>query len=415
MGVYLALVNHDDLFNRSTVSPIIINDLASATEEDKAYVNNLIRVKFDSDLLSNEPSCECGETKGGFALGIQCPNCRTPVREIFDQPLQSLVWMRSPKGIEKLMNPMVLTQLSQKFTKAGFNLIEWMCNTDYHPAVVKPEEVNELLSLGVVRGYNSFIVNFDHYIELLFSLKHFRAKKGKEEYLQEHLQKSRECLMSWHLALPNKSLLVIENTNVGIYVDPIVVGAVDAIYTICSIDTPLINLTLRQKENRVAKTLFILMKFYTDVYHDIMASKNGLYRKHAFGTRNHFSARAVISSNTMAHEYDELHISWGVGITMLKLHLMNKLIKRNWAPNEATALLQQATYAYHPLVDELFHELIDESPQKCLPCIFQRNPSLARSSAQRMRITKVKIDPNDPTLTLSILAVKGFNADSKMF
>lgn len=362
-------------------------------------------------MLSNEPSCECGELKGGYNINTVCKNCRTPVKELFDQELQTLVWMRSPNGVEKLINPMVLTQLSDRFTKSKFNIIEWLCNTDYHPAINKPEEIAELLALGVKRGYNNFIQNFDAYLEILFSLKNPKVKKGEIEDIQTHLKINRDCCLSWHLPLPNKSLLVIENTQVGIFVDPIVVGAVDAIRTICSIDTSLSSFTLKQKENRTAKTLFILANFCNEVYHDILASKNGLFRKHVFGSRNYFSTRAVISSNTKVHKYDELYISWGAGVTMFKIHLMNKLLKLGYNPNSASALLQKSTYVYHPLIDQLFNELINESPEKGIYCIYGRNPSLTRGSSQRMKITKIKTDVDDPTITMSILAVKGFNAD----
>lgn len=410
IGTYLALLNHDDVFNRSPITPIIINDISTATEAERDYVNRLISTCADGDMLSNEPSCECGELKGGYNLGSVCQNCKLPVKELFDQELQTLTWMRSPNGVEKLINPMVLTQLSTRFTKSKFNLIEWLCNTDYHPSANKPEEVAELLAMGVKRGYNNFIQNFDAYIEILFSLKNPKVRKGEVEDLQVHLKMSRSCCLSWHLPLPNKSLLVIEKTQVGIFVDPIVVGAVDAIRTICSIDTELSSFTLKQKENRTAKTLFILANFCNEVYHDILASKNGLFRKHVFGGRNYFSARAVISSNTRVHNSGELQISWGAGVTIFKIHLMNKLFKLGWNPVNATAFLQKYTCVYHELLDTLFCELIDESPDKGIYAIFGRNPSLTRGSSQLMKITKIKTDVNDPTITMSILDVKGFNA-----
>lgn len=411
MGVYLELVNHDDLFRKSTKEPVIINDLSGATEEDKSYIDNLISMRFNSDLLSNEPSCECGDTKSGYNLGVVCTNCNTPVRELFDQPLEPLVWMRSPKGVSKLINPMVLSQLSDKFSKGGFNIIEWLCNTDYQPSANKPKEIEELLRLNVVRGYNNFVENFDTYIEILFSLSEFKPKKNKEETLQRLLKENRSALMSWYVPFPNRSILIIENTDVGVWIDPILVGAIDAIKTISSIDTILSNFTPRQKENRTAKTLFLLARFYSEVYHDILASKNGLFRKNIFGTREHFTARAVITSNTKAHAYDELHLSWGAAITMFEVHLMNKLIKKNYTPNEGVALLQETVYKYNPFVDSQLKEIIFEAPGHAIPCLFQRNPSLTRASAQRMRITHVKTDPNDPTITLSILSVRGFNAD----
>jgi hypothetical protein len=411
LGIFLRLVNFTKLLAECEVQPIIVNDLSNATEDNRRFIDGLVSVRYDNtDLFSNEPMCECSTVKGGYNLGVICSNCRTPVREPFDQQLKPLIWMRSPLGVEPLINPMIWTMLNEKFVKGQFRLIEWICNTDYQPAAHRPNEVNELIALGVERGYNNFVKNFDKIIEILFSLKHFKPKKNEKNELLELLRMQRDCIFSNYLPLPNKSLMIVENTSVGIYIDPIIIGALDAIRTISSIDAPLANLTLRQKENRTAKTLSMLAKFYHEIYHSVFAGKVGLFRKHVFGGREHFTCRAVISSTTKAHVYDELHIGWGQGVTMLSIHLTNKLLKLRYTPNQCAALLQEYTTKYSPLLDRLMQELIDESPDKGLYCIFGRNPSLARSSAQRFKITKVKPDPDDPTIGLPILSVAGFNA-----
>ena len=191
----------------------------------------------------------------------------------------------------------------------------------------------------------------------------------------------------------------------------ILIGAIDAIRTISSIDSPLNNFTIRQKENRTAKTLIALSAFYSEMLKEVLAGKNGIFRKHIFGTRTHFSIRAVISSITVKNDYDEVHAPWGASVTALKMHLLNKLFKLDYTPNQAIGFLQEHTAKYHPLIARLFKELIDESPDKGLWAIFQRNPSLTKASAQRVKVTKFKDDPDDPTIGLPIPSTKGYNAD----
>ncbi len=413
MGLHLKLANFDSIFSQCSVEPIIINDLSSSTEEDKKHINRLISTTYeDTDLFSNEPTCECGTTKGGYNLGVVCDNCKTPVKEIFDKELKPFMWMRSPQGVHQLINPVVWTMLNKKFTKNGFSFIQWLTNTDYQPAVNKPPELAEFISMGAIRGYNNFVNNFDTYLDLLYSIRYFKPKGDDDDKLKQLIVEQRDCVFSTYLPLPNKSLMIIEDTKVGIYVDPIVVGAIDAIRTINSIDAPLSTYTVRQKENRTAKTIAMLADFYYKLYHEVLAGKNGIYRKHIFGTRNHFSCRAVIGSNTKSHQYDEVHIAWGHACTMLKIHIVNKLLnKYNYTPNQATAFVQDCTTRYDPLMDSIFQELIEESPEKGIPCTYGRNPSLARGSLQKMRITKVKIDIDDPTISMSIIAVSQFNAD----
>ena len=57
------------------------------------------------------------------------------------------------------------------------------------------------------------------------------------------------------------------------------------------------------------------------------------------------------------------------------------------------------------------NELIAEAPNQRIPVIFQRNPTLHRGSAQLLYITKVKKDPRDITISLSVLVLSAPNAD----
>lgn len=409
MGVYLEHVNFDQEFSKLTFNPVIINDCPTVTQQQKEYIDTLIYKRFESDLLSNEPQCECGEMSGRYKLGAVCRNCGTPVEDIMEQELYPLVWIRSPHGVERLINPIILTKLLNYFNKSNFSLIEWIINTDYVSHGQKPLYLDSLISMGVRRGYNNFVTHIEDYMNAIFNLSLFKPKKGEHAPLYHLVMKAlREgTLLSHHVPLINRSLLVIEETTVGKWVDPIVMGAIDAIRTVTSIDDPILDYTIRQKENRIAKSLIALSNYYYDTLDKVLSGKPGMFRKHVFGTRNNFSMRNVITSLTKAHRYDELHVPWGSAVTTFRLHLMNKLLKRGFIVNQAVALLNECVYRYDPLIGELFDELFAESRDGGLPCQFQRNPSLSRASAQRMWITKVKRDPSDPTISLSILAVRG--------
>jgi hypothetical protein len=403
-------LNFNQLFNESARQPVIVNDISEETAGDKERFNMAIYTKHASDLLSNMPSCNCGTLIGEYNVGNLCNNCNTPVEHPSDQKLEPILWIRSPNGVAPLLNPIIWTMLSKKFTSSGFNIIQWYCDTGYSPPVKIPAVLESVINLGFNRGYNNFVNNFYPIIEGLFSLKQFKLKKNEENILLLLLKQSRDCIFSNHLPIPNKALLVIEESNFGIYTDATVEGAVDAIRTLVGIDSPLSTFNVRTKENRAAKTIYQLAEFYDSLYSQNLASKEGLFRKHIFGTRCHWSFRAVISSLTDQHAYDELHIPWGIGISVFRLHLINKLLRRSFTPNQAIALLNEHAAKYHPLLDELFKLLIAEAPGGSISCVLQRNPSLERASAQAMRITKIKTEVNIPTISLSILSVVGFNA-----
>lgn len=411
MGVFLALENYNEMFSRHQRRvPIIVNDFSESSEDDKENINKLIYTKYSTDLLSNLPSCECGEIAGEYNIGVFCTNCNTNVQSSIEHDLEPIIWIRSPIGVAALINPIVWTMLNKALTRSGFEILKWICDTTYKPSVKTPALMDQVYALNITRGYNNFVQNFDYIVSSLFKLK--GIKDGKEiEPLQQLLMAQRDCVFSTYLPLPNKSLLVVEETNVGTYIDPIITGAIDAIRTMVSIDSELSSHNLRTRENRTVKTIAQLAEFYNDLYRTTLAQKEGIFRKHVFGTRSHFSFRAVISSLTDEHAYDELHIPWGVATSVFRIHLINKLLRRGFTPNSSIALLNEHAQKYHALLDELFNELINEAPRGSITVVIQRNPSLERASAQKMSITKVKTDVAIPTISLSILSVVGFNAD----
>ena len=409
MGVSLNLLNFNTVFSQLKMPPVIVNDLVNSSIEQKEKLNSTILTAYSSDLLSNVPSCECGSITGEYNVGIVCANCQTEVKNPHGN-LESFVWLRAPIGVRALINPTAWMMMTKYFTKGNFNLIHWLANDNYKSDAKEPDFLPIVKTFGFQRGLNYFIDNFDRIMEALFSLKAFK-KSAAESHLEEFIRRYRDCLFSQYIPLPNKTLLVIEETNSGAYIDPINLGALNAIHTLVGIDSSLSNFSIKQKERRTIGCIDRLADFYLEYYKTTLAKKEGIFRKHVYGTRSHFSFRAVISSITDPHNYDEIHIPWGVAVSDLKLHLTNKLIRRGMTPNQINGFLFAHADRYSPILDEVFQELINESPNKGIDCVLNRNPSLMRGSCQALRITKVRSDPAVPTIGMSILICKSFNAD----
>lgn len=427
MGAGVELVNFNKLFHQEGRRvKTIINDLPETTEADKERINSLVYLKFDSNsLLSNLPSCECGECTGEYMLGVECPYCFSLVVNPLEEKLEPLVWVRAPKGVLGIPNPVVWTMLTKKFSPNGFDLIRWFAETTYSEPDREPPELDTIKTwmmtapnakggTGIDRGLNEFIRNFDTIFDYLYTLKRYRVRKGQEDELYTLIRTQRDCVFSEYLPLPNRALLVIEKNNMGNYVDPMINGILDGIRTISSIDVPSKSYQVWVKENRIVKMTVLNSKYFNDMYAKKLAMKEGIFRKHIFGTRSHWSFRAVISSKTDWHSYKELDISWGVAVTSLQVHLKNKLLRMGMTVNEASGFLYEHTQKYHPTLDRLFQELIKESPDgKGLVVAFQRNPSLERGSAQMFYVNYIKGMFNrpelvrDPTVGLPILDVKG--------
>ena len=408
MSIHLKIVNFNKIFKQLIKPPIVINDIPTNTEEEKEELNKKIYTLYKSGIMNTIASCDCGELTGDYNLGVKCNLCNSEVTSPLYQDLEPILWVRAPKGIHKLINPHIWLLLNNTFTIANFSIIRWICESTYNPP--KPfKDIQLLTEMGMVRGYNNFVKNFDKIIEMICSLKTYN-KEPKAELVQlvlRVLRENRECIFCDYLPLPNKALLVIEDTSVGKYADDVYYPVVDAIQMIASIDTVrtrkrkekesepsmttvtdmltgqaedddgFINLTeqgitpdttllidnvsIRNKENRVTKMLVSLSNFYSTYYKENLARKAGMVRKHIYSSRCNFSFRAVITSITEPHEYDELFIPWTVAVGSLRYHILNKLTKRGFAANDAVAFINDNARRYHPLLDEIFKELIDEA------------------------------------------------------
>jgi len=405
------LVNFNQLFNQLKQPPLIINDIVETSAEEKDTLKNLIFTKYDSDVMKNVPSCDCGSITGEYNIGVLCKNCDTEVVSAVDKELEPILWVRAPKNIHALINPTVWTQLSLRFKKSNFDTIRWICDTTYRVGPNDGAIVAELQEAGITRGYNNFIENFYDIINRLFEMRSFSSKsRVTYDLLPQLLVENKDSIFSQYLPLVNRTMLVIESTTVGTYVDPFVPTAIDAILTVASIDVDESRFSIRTKENRVAKFLSGISSYYYNFAKNNLGRKSGTYRQHVYGSRSHFSFRAVVSSLTDAHQYDEIHIPWGIGITIFRYHIINKLIRRGYTVNQAIYLINAHAKVFHPLINEIFKELIDESPRKGVDVTINRNPSLVRGSIQRVRITKVKEDTSINTVSFSILIVGPMNA-----
>ena len=378
MTIYQELVDFDDLIKKSSVEPIIINDLVDDSIDRKEYIKSIITTRYGGDMVSLIPTCHCGTVTGAFSINTVCDICHRPVRSTVEQEIEPSVWFRKPTGTEALINPAVFLMLRKRFSKVNFDLIRYITDSSYKPPEKRSVEIDRVINSGLTRSYNNFIRNFDEIMEFLFSLKTFQIKTQEKkyndvDYLQLLIKEQRNKLFSNYIPLPNRSLLIIEKTNLGIYVDNTIISAIDAIQMLVGIDITYRDQKVRAKENRTSKALCKLSDFYFDYFKNTLSPKEGHFRKHVYGTRTNFSFRAVITSIIEDHRYDEIHIPWGVGLTVLRPHIVNKLLRRGFSLNAIIGLINGHIEKYNPLLDDVLKEIIAESKYGGLVAILQRN------------------------------------------
>jgi hypothetical protein len=410
MPVYQELLDLNQKFAQLTEPPIIINDLFNDSVGARENIRELITTRYSSDMISLMPSCRCGATKGEFSKNTLCLTCNTPVKSAIESDIEPIVWFRKPNGVQKLLNPMIWMMLSNRFKKGQYSLINWIVDTKYNPNVKQPVAIiNKMMQAGIQQGYNYFVENFDEIMEFMFSLKDFKAKQ--DDRLYELIQRERDRIFSDFIPIPNKSILIVEKTNFSTYVDEIITNAVNAIQMLVSIDRDFYDQTARAKENRTARAMSMLCDFYLSYFSDNVSSKQGQFRRHIFGSRTNFSFRAVITSITGPHDYLEIEVPWGVGLTVFREHLLNKLSRLGLSMNQAVGMIYEHIEKYNPLLDKLLQEIIAEFPGGRCPLLLNRNPSLLQGSILALNVRTIKKNPKDRTIGLSILVTRLLNAD----
>lgn len=428
MGVYARLLDHNEMLANLPTPPTIINDLDLdlETEEGKSLLASYLSVTFDitagGDSISPLPSCLCGYLTGEHAVGQICPipTCKTRVVNIVDRPTDSSLWIGPPDGVKTLFHPEAWTILSDR-TKwdKRFSVLEWICDP-YYPekppkALIPQLEKYELA--GLKRGINFFYDNRDAVLDWLFNSRVIKtANRQQREFLYRFVQENKHKFFSSHLPVPSSLFLVAEKTAMGTYADEKTTDVIDAIYAITSVKSVPMRLNVARKQSHAVRCISKLSSCYKNIYTKFIGGKYGLIRKQLIGSRLHMTARAVITSLSGVHDYDELHIPWSLATQLLKYHLLSKLLKKGidgnpMTPNEALGFLMDNTLRYNADLDRLFQELIAEAPGGRIGCILQRNPSLTRLSAQFLGISKVKTDVTDNTFSVPVLILKGYNAD----
>lgn len=413
-GIYPEIVDHERVAATLKNPPIFVNDIDTSTLAGREYMDSLIYTKYDGGGLSILPSCECGnpEYTGTAKQGLICPECNTVVVPSTERPIESNVWIRAPEGVHALINPQMWIILGNAFTLNGCNLLEWLIN----PAGAKNTNNNAKLEIlkqyKFPHGINSLFENFDDIMSALLDRSIVNGSTRRRAELKQFIDLNRDRIFTKILPIPNKLMFITEKAVTTTYADQRMASALDAVHTIEELYSTTTTPSLRKRELASARCVIQLAQYYHAQYKDIIGGKYGWARKHLFGTRQAYSFRAVISSLSARHRYDELHLPWGLSIALFRVHLTNKLLRRGLTSNEIAKFLYEHTSRYHPLLDELFKEIIAGHPRGLgFPTFFLRNPTLDRLSGQRFYITQVKPDVNVKTVSLSLLVISHMNAD----
>lgn len=424
-GIYFKIFDYEKAYRGLNQEAIHVNEFDISLESERERLNSLIYTSYDGDTLSNVPRCDCGCVTGQDNMGIRCVECRTTVLPVTEKPLESILWIKVPDGVPAFFNLTIWRILNKNLTYSGFSLLEYLTNVFYHPQQKEPaDKMRKLERLGIPRGYNHFVENYDEIIQALFKANLFPGNARRRKKVLQFLQENRHVTFSTVLPFPSKMGFITETNNGKVSADHKMAPAIDAIWTIVGIYQKTNKRlsdgsgmdergepTQMRKESRCVRAMCKLVEFYREFESETAFKKPGIARKLVYGNRPHWTYRGVITSRQKPHRYDGIDLPWSLSVLLFGVHIANKLLKQRFTPNELKALMYENTLRHHPHLEAIFKELIEESPKGRIPTEFGRNPTLRRGSVGFNGIESIKTDPSDNTISISPLNLIDKNAD----
>ena len=405
MAVKQKFKNLDNYYN-SIESKILINDFSLFDTEKSKECFNLLINTYESDVVSSIPRCMCGKISGYFVKDIMCPSCNFRVREKGYDPV---VWVRTFSNEYKYINPVFYTMMDEVLK----DTLSYLIGGDETFKNEKASLLAKSIEMNVLNGertYPNFLRNIKNILDYVTTVPKFKDAHEKCSMLSYLFSIYEKDILGSYLPLISPMLFNITKTNKGKFVDIKLNDVIDIAASWLRASS--VDLTEKQKNKLMVNTyekLALLIRFYIT---DYLGTKTGFLRKHLNGAKVPFTFRTVIVSRDGKHRHDEIDVPWVTGTSVFRPHVLNKLMhKYNYRYKDAISLIHAGAKEYHPLLDKIFQELIDETQYRGIPCLVQRNPSLLQGSSQLVYITKFKTDPEDNTMGFSQLIVKAPNGD----
>jgi len=403
MSVVLKLKNQSELFNE-VKNKIIINDLNITDMKD---LKEELFVKYSNEL-SLIPQCKCGRLKGNYLKNEYCEACSTYVEDRFNE-LKPFIWVYKLRDDLPFLSPYIWGTINLLMGKD--DSLRWLADTTYNPPSVQ-SYLHTIASLIGGRGYLNVINNLDKILEFIKGYSKFK-KPEKQLHIDELLKRiksEKQNMFTDYLPLFNNNFFVVEKNNKDTYTSSVLGDIIDiAMMVITTVNN--YKVTPKRQEITTAKIIAKISNLFQKYVKDNLAGKKKLVRKHIYGTRAHFTGRAVITAIAGKHEYDDLHLPWKVAIPLFRPHILNVLMKKGYTYRDASDKIFAASTTFDEEIYEIFNHFIQSHPSGGIPALFHRNPTLLQGSMQLFKITKIKRDMNDRTISLSILVVKAPNAD----
>lgn len=422
--------------------PTIINDVARSNDPIRVAeeIDLLVQNRIVDEKLNSAPICSITcelPIAHRYNLGKVCPTCGFAVTE---HRLESEVWVRAPDEMQYFINPRFWAMFNAFFGKRlkafdrnkvtverGSDMMMWILDPYYRPNDNDSKRMAEVKRVLEERGFERGIQNFIDNHKTVFGIltdpdvwrsiyPPTRGNAAQSELLRTQWKTFFETqshgIFTHHLPIISSKLIVSEEGRRGIMIDPVFTGAIDAVKNIALLYTRATPIEARHLISKAIKANRQLAYFYMDFRREALEQKPGAYRGKVSSTHIPFSGRATISPISEPHDAWKLKAPWRWSVGLMSVDIENKLMRRGYSSRECERIVAKAAMQYMPEVDEIFKELIRESPGGLgIPVILLRNPTLVQLSMQLLYIDEIVTDVNQCSIRISDRVIKMANGD----
>lgn len=401
----LTPVNLDEMFDSSRViTNAEIMDKNRVFTDDGLYSEKIFGTINGDEI---EYSCHCGELHGRIYEGMTCEVCNSIV-EKKQSVISRMGWidLKHHKLIHPRFYELIKQYIGATRLKAYINS-NMPVDVDGNVIIPSGDEAKptakdpmpECNGMGVA----AFIENFDSILETYHS-----KNKDEKKDIYTFLRKNRDKLFISKIPVYSPRLRPVVVIKDKVITDPLNEKYVQILKLTAGLHD------LEEDRNALSESAYLnkiqaLLEEVDSFVIMALNGKKGLIRNTVLGSRLNFSSRCVITPLPIGTEIDEIHMPYVVCLELFKLDILNHLKrKKGISYFEAMTEFNDAVTTFNQEIYDYMTEHLSEHGKQIL---LNRNPTIAIGSILSMRITKIKTDITDMTMSLRNNVLKFLNGD----
>lgn len=387
---------------------LYIEDLVDMSDDE---VNETLLTIVEGSDIDNIPSCLCGKTIGNI-LPV-CPHCNTEPVEPINAPIRPSLWIKAPQEIGSFISPIAMHFLSGHYNDKNEKFIDFLCDVRYKPGNPNHKVYHALKQNNIPHGdFAYFVRNLFPIMKIMNDALSSREWDPQNKQLFDLLKENEDAIFTRYLPIPSKAVFVLEKSSAGNKGDNHTALVLDSVRTMMMLNKG----GIRKTKNRVSTLCYRTLSRMVDFYYNIIqkvGTKAQLLRKHVYGSKTAWVGRAVVSSITSPHRYDEIHLPYALTVSLFKLQIAGRLFETtSMSERQIQTFINENVNRFDPLMMDTINDILAmRGVGHYVKCLLNRNPTIKRLGIQSMNVTKVKSDVHDYTISTPAQNLKGSNTD----